>query len=96
MSFFEQFKDKKVTLLGAGVSNKPLVAKLAEGGAKIEIRDKKTLEQMGDAAAEFVAAGAEFVSGEGYLEDIDGDYVFRSPGFRPDIEPLVKAQERGV
>ncbi|MBR4070926.1 MAG: UDP-N-acetylmuramoyl-L-alanine--D-glutamate ligase [Clostridia bacterium] len=96
MSFFEQFKDKKVTLLGAGVSNKPLVAKLAEGGAKIEIRDKKTLEQMGDAAAEFVAAGAEFVSGEGYLDDIDGDYVFRSPGFRPDIEPLKKAQERGV
>ncbi len=96
MSFFEQFKNKKVTLLGAGVSNKPLVAKLSEGGAKIEIRDKKTLDEMGDAAAEFVSAGATFVSGEGYLDNIDGDYVFRSPGFRPDIEPLVKAQERGV
>ncbi len=95
MSFFERFKNKKVTLLGAGVSNKPLVAKLAEGGAKVIIRDKKTVEQLGDAADEFRAVGAEFVCGEDYLEGIDGDYVFRSPGFRPDIEPLKAAQERG-
>ncbi len=96
MSFFDRFKDKKVVLLGAGISNKPLVAKLSEGGAKIEIRDKKSLAEMGEAAAEFVAAGATFVSGEGYLDNIEGDYVFRSPGFRPDIEPLVAAQERGA
>jgi UDP-N-acetylmuramoylalanine--D-glutamate ligase len=70
MSFFERFKDKTVTLLGAGVSNKPLVAKLAEGGAKIIIRDKKTVEQMGSAADEFVAAGAQFISGENYLDNI--------------------------
>ncbi len=95
MSFFERFKGKRVTLLGAGVSNKPLVSKLAEGGAKIIIRDKKTVEQMGSAADDFVAAGAEFISGESYLEGIDGDYVFRSPGFRPDIEPLKEAQDRG-
>lgn len=95
MSFFDRFKNKTVTLLGAGVSNKPLVAKLAEGGAKIIIRDKKTVEKMGSAADEFVAAGAEFISGESYLDGIDGDYVFRSPGFRPDIEPLKEAQARG-
>ena len=95
MSFFERFKNKKVTLLGAGVSNKPLVGKLAEGGAKIVIRDKKTEEQLGEIAKEFKAAGAEFVCGESYLDDINGDYVFRSPGFRPDMEPLKAAQENG-
>ncbi len=95
MSFFDRFNGKTVTLLGAGVSNKPLVGKLTEGGAKVIIRDKKTEEQLGDVAKQFKDAGAEFVLGESYLENICGDLVFRSPGFRPDIEPLVQAQERG-
>ncbi len=95
MSFFERFNNKTVTLLGAGVSNKPLVAKLTEGGAKVIIRDKKNEAELGAVADEFKAAGAVFVCGVDYLSEIDGDYVFRSPGFRPDIDALKAAQGKG-
>ena len=95
MSFFNRFKDKNVTLLGAGVSNKPLIKMLADAGAKVNVRDKKTIEQLGETGKALMEAGATFTVGEDYLSDIGGDYVFRSPGFRPDIEPLVAAKEKG-
>ena len=95
MSFFERFKDKKVTLLGAGVSNKPLIKMLAEAGAAVTVRDKKTIEALGETGRTLMAAGADFECGENYLENISGDFVFRSPGFRPDIEQLNKAVENG-
>ncbi|MBQ7836531.1 MAG: UDP-N-acetylmuramoyl-L-alanine--D-glutamate ligase [Clostridia bacterium] len=95
MSFFDRFNGMTVNLLGAGVSNKPLVKKLADGGAKVIIRDKKTVAELGAVADEFASAGAQFVCGEDYLSDISGDLVFRSPGFRPDIAPLCAAVENG-
>lgn len=95
MSFFEKFRNKTVNLLGAGVSNKPLVKSLSDGGARVIVRDKKTVEQLGETANEFISAGAELICGDGYLDAIEGDYVFRSPGFRPDIEPLLMAEEKG-
>lgn len=95
MSFFDRFKDKKINLLGAGVSNKPLVRKLADGGAAVIIRDKKTVDQLGAVAEEFKECGAEFICGDDYLDNITGDLVFRSPGFRPDIEPLKAAEKAG-
>lgn len=95
MSFFEKFRNKTVNLLGAGVSNKPLVKIFADNGAKVVVRDKKTSEALGNVAETFVAAGAELICGEEYLQEIRGDYVFRSPGFRPDIEALVDAEKNG-
>ena len=95
MSFFERFKDKYITLLGAGVSNRPLIKMLADAGAKVNVRDKKSIEGLGETGKALTSAGADFTVGENYLEDIKGDYVFRSPGFRPDIEPLAKAVSNG-
>ncbi len=95
MSFFERFKNKYVTLLGAGVSNKPLIKMLADAGSKVNVRDKKTIDELGETGKALMDAGADFTVGENYLDNITGDYVFRSPGFRPDIEPLKKAVETG-
>lgn len=89
------FCAKRCILLGAGVSNMPLAKMLTELGAAVEVRDKKTEAEMGPRAAELRDMGAELVLGEGYLEDIRGDYVFRSPGFRPDMPALGRARKNG-
>ena len=90
------FCEKKVILLGAGVSNMPLARMLSKMGARIEVRDKKTLEELGEAGAELVSLGADLVLGDDYLSPMEGDFVFRSPGFRPDIPVLEKARENGI
>lgn len=89
------FCGKKCVLLGAGVSNMPLAKMLSELGAAVEVRDKKTEAEMGERAAELRSLGASLVLGDGYLSDIRGDYVFRSPGFRPDMPALNDARAHG-
>ena len=83
-----------VTLLGAGVSNTPLVRFLCERGAKVTVRDKKT--DLGERADAFTAAGATLILGDGYLDDVTEDVVFRSPGFRPDTPQIAEAVARGA
>ena len=90
------FKNKKVILLGAGVSNMPLAGMLHSMGAKIEVRDKKTADEMGDSYTELSNMGATLVLGDDYLSEMDGDFVFRSPGFRPDIPVLENAKAKGI
>lgn len=92
----ERFENKKVTLLGAGVSNKPLAGFLRNLGAEVEIRDKKTEEELNEDAAYYKNLGCTLILGDGYLDRIGGDYVFRSPGFRPDIEALREAKAAGA
>ena len=90
------FKNKKVILLGAGVSNMPLAGMLHSMGAKIEVRDKKTADEMGDSYTELSNMGATLILGDDYLCEMDGDFVFRSPGFRPDIPVLENAKAKGI
>ncbi|MBQ7669620.1 MAG: UDP-N-acetylmuramoyl-L-alanine--D-glutamate ligase [Clostridia bacterium] len=93
----EKFSGKKAVLLGAGVSNTPLVKFLSSYGAKIEIRDKKSRDEMKpEALSGFDAAGAVLVTGEEYLSGIKCDYLFRSPGFRPDLPEIKEAVTRGA
>ena len=92
----ERFKNKKVVLLGAGVSNMPLAEFLSSFGAEIEVRDKKTREALGAAAESLESLGARLVLGDGYLDGIKADFVFRSPGFRPDMEELKAAVDAGA
>lgn len=93
---FEKLSGKKAVLLGAGVSNTPLAVFLSRYGASVEVRDKKTREELGDNGDAFEKCGAALVLGDGYLDGIKGDLVFRSPGFRPDTEALEEARRNGA
>lgn len=92
----DKFKGKKVILLGAGVSNMPLARMLSAMGAEIEVRDKKTEEEMGERAEELKSLGAVLVLGDDYLSPMTADFVFRSPGFRPDMPVLNAARDAGI
>lgn len=85
-----------VTVVGIGISNLPLLRFLLENGAKsISARDKK---EKGELDAEILALegeGVSFVCGDGYLDGITEDVIFRSPGVRPDVPQFEEAKARG-
>ena len=91
----ELFGGRSVTLLGAGVSNMPLAEIAAKYAVRLTVRDKKTPAELGENAARLEALGARLITGEGYLDGIDEDLVFRSPGIRPDLPELNAARARG-
>lgn len=95
-SFLKSLKNKKIALCGIGRSNLPLIGLFTKYGAHVIACDKRTEEQLGEMAAEAVTAGAALSLGEAYLDNLDADIVFRTPGMRYYMDELVKMRERGV
>ncbi len=91
-------KDKKISVIGVGVSNVPLIRFLCESGAVVTAHDKKSAETLGDTYNSLSALGVRFVLGEDYLKDIpEGtELIFKTPGLRADVPELVAARERGI
>ena len=79
VEYFESIKGKKVGFLGVGVSNLPLAFMYLERGFEVSVRDRRSAEQLGDAAKRLTDAGARLILGDGYLEGIYEDIIFRSP-----------------
>lgn len=91
----DRIKRGKVAVLGFGVSNKPLTEFLLNMGADITVHDKKDKREISE-SAELERRGVRFVTGEGYLDSIDADVVFRSPGIRPDNRAIADAVAGGA
>lgn len=91
-----RIKDARVSVLGFGISNIPLVALLFECGNEITVHDKNGIDRLDARAKDFMAHGVKFVTGEHYLDVIDADIIFRSPGIRPDYEGIVRAVKSGA
>ena len=85
-----QIKGKRASVIGLGVSNVPLIEFLNKCGVVITARDKKSKEELGDIYDKLASLGVKFVLGDGYLNGIDDDMVFRSPGIRYDIPLFTK------
>lgn len=81
--YFEELAGKNVAIAGYGVSNRPIVPFLLECGARVTVFDKKTVGELGPEALAAAKNGVTFVSGEKYLERVEGDVIFRSPGIHP-------------
>ena len=94
--YLASLRGKRVTVIGIGVSNRPLLRLLAGAGAEVTARDKKTEEQLGDIAPQLREWGVRLMLGEQYMEDISGDVVFRTPGLRPDHPGLLAAKANGA
>ena len=94
--WFEQIRGKRISFLGAGVSNTPLVYQYLERGFSVTVRDKRSREQMGELAVQLETAGAVLILGETYLQDITEDVLFRSPGMQYFLPELTAARKRGA
>ena len=95
--WLDSLAGKRVAVAGIGVSNTPLIRLLCAAGAKVTACDKTPREQYHDQPLlrELEAAGAQLRMGEDYLDDLDQDLIFRSPGIRPDHPAFLAAQARG-
>lgn len=96
--FKQNIKGKKTAVVGAGVSNMPLIRMLKESGADVCVYDKRDSKKMGETYTELCDIGIEMVLGEGYLDNIneETEILFKTPGVRYDEPGLLKAAERGT
>ena len=93
--YIKTLQGKRVAVVGIGVSNRPLIERLARGGVSAIACDKKERDALGATAGELESLGVELHLGESYLDALDADVVFRTPGMRPDVPALVSVRERG-
>lgn len=91
-----KYQNKKVTVIGLGISNTPLIPYLLDRGAIVTCRDKKPFEALPEEVKEYKDEGVKFVCGENYLDGIDADYIFKAPGLRYDLEQISQAVEKGA
>ena len=89
-------KNGRITVLGIGISNRPLIDWLLLRGASVTARDRKSYEQLMPLSEELTKKGVKLILGDEYLENIDEDMIFRAPGIRPDLPQIRKAMENGA
>lgn len=94
--FWQNLSGKKIALCGIGISNSPLILNFLEKGARVYACDKRTREQIGPLADEIEAAGAELRLGEGYLDNLEVDIIFRTPGMSFNLPELSSARKKGI
>jgi len=92
-AYFESIKDKKVAVVGIGVSNKPLIQMLVSYGIKVSAFDKNS--DKTELINELNSMGVDTVFGDDYLEHFQHDIIFKSPGIRDDIPQFVEASKNG-
>ena len=81
--YLHALQGKRVAVIGIGVSNQPLLRLLLEAGVSVTACDKKDRAALGPMAHELEAAGCALRLGEDYLEGLDQDVIFRTPGLHP-------------
>ena len=94
--FFESLKGKKILVLGLGVSNRPLVKLLLSYGCTVTGCDKTPRENLDGEVLELEKMGCKLQVGEGYLENLTADIVFRTPGMHPNNPALNALRDNGA
>ena len=88
--YFHSLKDKRIAVLGLGVSNRPLVRLLLDFGCQVTGCDKTPREKLDGEVLELEKAGCALRVGENYLDGVEADVVFRTPGMHP-ANPAIQA-----
>ena len=95
-AYFERLRGKRAVVLGIGVSNRPLIRMLLEYGAEVTACDKTPREKLDEEVLALERLGARLHVGEDYLEGLEADVVFRTPGMRPDLPQIRWLTEGGA
>lgn len=93
-SYFSSLKGKKIAVLGLGVSNRPLVELLLEYGCDVTGCDRTPREKLDAQVLELENRGCKLRVGERYLDGVEADILFRTPGMHPG-NPAIQALRAG-
>ena len=94
--FLQDIRNKHIAVIGAGISNMPLIRLLCDAGLRVTVRDKKTAEELGAQGEALHSLGVKTVLGRNYLDHISEEIVFRTPGVHPQHPSLEAARSRGA
>ena len=64
VNYFNKYKQKKITVIGAGISNTPLIDLLLGLKLDVTVRDKRTENELGAIADKFIKKGAVLKLGD--------------------------------
>lgn len=96
-NFFTELKNKKVGIIGLGVSHIDLVSFLLKKGINVTVLDKRDKSSIGADYDKLSKEGAVFDLGDNYLDNLTQyDVIFRTPGLYYLSEALTKARAAGV
>ena len=95
-AYFSSLKDKKIAVLGLGVSNRPLVRLLLEFGCRVTGCDRTPREQLDEEVLELERLGCLLKVGDSYLQDLEAELVFRTPGMHPANPALEALRQKGA
>ncbi len=95
-NYFQSLSGKRIAVLGLGVSNRPLVRLLLEYGCQVAGCDRTPREKLDAEVLALEDMGCRLHLGEHYLDDVEADILFRTPGMHP-AHPAIQAQrQRGT
>jgi len=95
-TYFNSLKGKKIAVLGLGVSNRPLVRLLLEFGCDVVGCDRTPREKLDGEVLELETLGCKLHVGETYLEGVEADLLFRTPGMHPGHPAIEALRSRGA
>lgn len=96
--FLKNLTKQKIAIIGAGVSNIPLIQKLVSLNCDLTLFDQKEEENLNEEMQKLIQKGILKASlGKEYLERLNHfDIIFRSPSFLPSNSYLRKEKSRGA
>ena len=94
--YFHSLKGKRIAVLGLGVSNRPLVRLLLEFGCDVVGCDRTPREQLEQEVLELENMGCKLSLGEGYLDGVEADVLFRTPGMHPGHPAIEALRSKGA
>ena len=89
-------KGNDVSVLGFGISNRPLVTVLCRLGAHVTVYDQRSAEELGEAACSASECGVRFTTDMADALTPTPTLIFRTPGIRPDVPAIVEAVKNGA
>ena len=93
--YLKKISGQRIGVIGAGVSNVPLVSMLCEAGLSVTVHDRKTEAELVEVYQTLKAHGAAFSLGAHYLDTLEESIVFRTPGLHPNHPALEQVRARG-
>ncbi|MGI6777765.1 MAG: UDP-N-acetylmuramoyl-L-alanine--D-glutamate ligase [Acetivibrionales bacterium] len=96
-TFKREIKNKKVAVLGIGVSNTPLIKYLARLNVDITAFDSSDEVKLQERLSDLKEYNVKYSLGGNYLSNLKGfDIIFKTPVIRPDIPELADEKKRGA
>ena len=94
--YFTALQGRRIAVLGLGVSNRPLVRLLLGFGCTVLGCDKTPRDKLEEEVLELERQGCELRVGDGYLDGLEAEIVFRTPGMHPANPALETLRSSGA